>query len=85
LVVNLDARMGKAWRLRESSRGLTLMPSVWRTSGCRSHFVLWNSTVWWCRLDEDDETPSLPRAATDELRAVWERIRDELRARSPKG
>lgn len=39
--VNLDARAGKAWRLyRRPHSGLTLFPSVWRDTGCESHFVI---------------------------------------------
>ena len=28
------------WRLEEREDGPTLLPSVWRTTGCRSHFIL---------------------------------------------
>jgi len=44
--VNLDARAGKAWRLyRGSTSGLTLFPSVWRDTGCESHFVIWRDRI----------------------------------------
>jgi hypothetical protein len=44
--VNLDARAGKAWRLyRGSTTGLTLFPSVWRDTGCQSHFVVWRDRI----------------------------------------
>jgi hypothetical protein len=44
--VNLDARAGKAWRLyRGASSGLTLFPSVWRDTGCKSHFVVWRDRI----------------------------------------
>ncbi len=44
--VNLDARAGKAWRLYKSdSTGLTLFPSVWRDTGCESHFVVWRDRI----------------------------------------
>lgn len=48
LTVNLDDRAGPAWKLYEGSRGLTLYPSVWRDSGCGSHFIVWHDTVLWC-------------------------------------
>ena len=36
------------WRLYESTDGPTLSPSVWRTTGCRSHFILRGGLVIWC-------------------------------------
>ncbi len=36
------------WTLREEPDGPTLKPSVWRTTGCRSHFVLRTGRVRWC-------------------------------------
>jgi hypothetical protein len=39
--VNLMPETGKAWRIAlEPGRGLSLWPSVWLSSGCRSHFIL---------------------------------------------
>lgn len=44
--INLDPRAGKAWRLyRTQKNGLTLFPSVWRDTGCESHFVLWRDQI----------------------------------------
>jgi len=37
------------WALTEEAGGPTLCPSVWRTSGCRSHFVLRRGEIIWCR------------------------------------
>lgn len=36
------------WRLHEHVDGPTLSPSVWRTAGCRSHFILRRGQVVWC-------------------------------------
>jgi len=47
LVINLDPRMGKAWRLYIRRKKITIFPSVWRDSGCQSHFVIWNSRIYW--------------------------------------
>lgn len=47
LTINLDRRAGKAWRFYESKRGPSLYPSVWRTSGCRSHFIIWEGGIYW--------------------------------------
>jgi hypothetical protein len=60
--INLDERTGPAWSYYKNRRGISLYPSVWRESGCRSHFVVWNSRIvlfgkylddW---LDEDAQT-----------------------------
>lgn len=36
------------WTLHESPEGPTLKPSVWRTAGCRSHFLLQRGQIVWC-------------------------------------
>lgn len=41
------------WRLDE--HGPTLSPSVWRTTGCRSHFILRRGQVVWCHDRRPDE------------------------------
>lgn len=87
LVINLDRAVGPAWRLRRDSDGLSLFPSVWRTSGCRSHFVVWRSRVWWCRWDDEkadtevEEQAEWPFAMDEELRDEWRRIRAAAAAR----
>lgn len=48
LLINLDRRSGKAWRHYLNARGLTLFPSYWRDNGCKSHFIVWNSQIYWC-------------------------------------
>lgn len=46
LSVNLAAATAKAWRVRyEESHGLTVWPSVWRDTGCRSHFIIRRNTA----------------------------------------
>ena len=51
--LNLDARAGKAWRLyREPIKGLTLFPSVWRDTGCQSHFVVWRDRILMFGIDQ---------------------------------
>jgi hypothetical protein len=91
LTINVDPEAGRAWRLREESdRNLTLMPSVWRTSGCNAHFVVWRSQVWWCRaVDESSlaegedsvlvDFPDWPREMALEIRNEWRRLRTEGR------
>jgi hypothetical protein len=44
--LNLDARAGKAWRLyRGRATGVSLFPSVWRDTGCQSHFIVWRDSI----------------------------------------
>lgn len=39
-----------SWRVRRHRGGtVSLLPSVWRTVGCRSHFVLYKGRIFWCR------------------------------------
>ncbi len=78
LVLNVDRAAGSAWRLRRREGRITLMPSVWRTSGCRSHFILWENRVWLCSVAGDEDEPRWPEEMDAELRAEWSRIRTEM-------
>jgi len=53
IVLNLDRRVGPAWRFYDRKKGASLYPSVWRDTGCQSHFVLWNNNIYW--IDDDSE------------------------------
>lgn len=57
LTINLDARAGKAWRAYGSQEELSLFPSVWRETGCKSHFILWRSKIYWCDWNDELDTP----------------------------
>jgi hypothetical protein len=38
-----------SWRVRRQRDGtISLLPSVWRTAGCRSHFILHKGRIFWC-------------------------------------
>lgn len=62
LTLNLDRRAGRAWRLYRQRDQISLYPSVWRDTGCESHFIVWRSVILWCDYepieDEDDELTS---------------------------
>jgi hypothetical protein len=46
LPINLDRRAGPAWRLYVSARkGVSVYPSVWRDTDCKSHFIIWRSNI----------------------------------------
>jgi hypothetical protein len=47
LSINLDPRSGAAWRLYQRRGRWSLFPSIDRTSGCRSHFLLWGGHIAW--------------------------------------
>lgn len=53
LTINLDQRAGAAWRLYLEGEALSLYPSVWRNTGCRSHFIIWRSHIYWCDWGEE--------------------------------
>lgn len=57
LTINLDARAGKAWRVYGTQEELSLFPSVWRETGCKSHFILWRSKIYWCDWGDELDTP----------------------------
>lgn len=69
ITLNLDARTAKAWRVYNSKRGLTLFPSIWRDTGCQSHFVVWNNTISWVDIFEESE-----EADTKGRRLLEERV-----------
>lgn len=77
--INLDSRVGPAWRLYRNARtGMSLFPSVWRESGCRSHYIIWrNAILLFGRNDEefDDTSP-----AADELDVLTKVVEDRLPA-----
>lgn len=60
--VNLDRRAGLAWRLyTTNAHGMSVFPSIWRTSGCESHFVIWNDRIWLLGpADESLESQPIP-------------------------
>jgi hypothetical protein len=61
LTINLDSRSGPAWRFIERRGKVTLYPSVWRESGCYSHFVVWQNDIYLFGQDDFDRRrhPSL--------------------------
>jgi len=56
--INLDPRAGPAWRLYRTTRaGISVFPSVWRESGCRSHYIIWRDTIWLFGRNEEELDP----------------------------
>lgn len=52
LTINLDRRTGPAWRVYLEGQAVSLYPSVWRNTGCKSHFIIWRSRIYWCDWDD---------------------------------
>ena len=48
LSINLDHKTGAFWYLQQDQDGLSLSPSVWRTSNCQTHFFLIANNVQFC-------------------------------------
>jgi hypothetical protein len=74
--INLDPRAGPAWRLYLNSRtGLTLFPSVWRDTGCESHYIIWRNNIYlFGRYGDDFENEE---QAADVI-ALTDSVRDRL-------
>lgn len=45
ITLNLDRRVGPAWRLFRHKNEVSLRPSIWREDGCQSHFIVWRNRV----------------------------------------
>lgn len=74
--VNLDSRAGPAWRLyRSSERGLSLFPSVWRDTDCKSHFVIRRNRILLFTPRDRDFRPIMAPSEIDALsRLAQERL-----------
>ena len=70
----MQARPGNLYRNR---KGLSLYPSYWRDAGCGSHFIVWNSQIYWClgwESEESDEwcvTPEIEEKVYAALPDDW--------------
>jgi hypothetical protein len=83
VVINLDPQAGSAWRYREHQGRLTLMPSVWRETGCESHFVVWDNQIYWCGVEENETAEaSWPAELRRQLRLWWANYRARRKSRN---
>ncbi len=66
--INLDSRTGPAWRYYQDKHGFTLFPSIWRESGCRSHFIIWaNRILWFDGYDDEPDESDLEQTVLSAL------------------
>jgi hypothetical protein len=86
LAINLDPRSGPAWRMYKRRGRWSLYPSIDRTSGCLSHFILWNGRITWADSAADEiDTETYDRLMQPVLTALqahgsasYVRLADEL-------
>lgn len=71
ITINLDPASGPAWRFYKRKNGYTLYPSVALTSGCHSHFILWNDEIVWCDRKGSHKPISIDK---DLLMAITEKL-----------
>jgi hypothetical protein len=69
ITVNLDPRTAKAWRFYRRHNKISVFPSVWRDTGCKSHFILWNDVIVWCNFHSDSDS-----VVVDELERLKQKI-----------
>jgi Family of unknown function (DUF6527) len=78
LVVNVDPDAGRAWKVQVKGSYLTLSPSVRRTTGCKSHFIVWRSQVLWCSFwDDDNDEEPFEQFTVDSSQNWWETLTRE--------
>jgi hypothetical protein len=72
LTINLDPRTAKAWRFYRKRNQVSIYPSVWRDTGCLSHFIVWNHQIMWCgnREEDSDIAPEEPEALGERILAL---------------
>ena len=63
LTINLDIRTAKAWQYYKKHNQISLFPSVWRDTGCGSHFILWSHKILWCDIKDWGEEPVIEEAS----------------------
>lgn len=74
--INLDPRAGPAWRFYLDKRtGVSVYPSVWRESGCESHYIIWRNKILLFRKYEDYFSYNSKDEANEEL---TEAVRNRL-------
>ncbi len=67
IALNVDAGAGPAWRLYWRGSALSVFPSVWKASGCESHFIIWRGRIDWLGSEVDG-------SASDALKEALKRM-----------
>lgn len=57
------------------NEAVTLYPSVWRESGCESHFIIWRNQIWLFGTNDDElEDSELADESLPTREAVLDRL-----------
>ncbi len=78
LTINLDERAGKAWEKYGSETKFSLFPSVWRSTGCESHFVVWRGHIDWLTSEWWEPSEDLKQSVYELLLTKTPRIFRDL-------
>ncbi len=78
--INLDPRSGPAWEYYDGAkRGLTVFPSVWRDTGCRSHFIIWYGRIFLFGGESEDGEFNVPPEVQQSLNSrVPKKLSEQL-------
>ena len=72
--INLDERSGAAWEFYgDQTNGLSVFPSIWRDTGCKSHFIVWYGRIWLFDGLSDDG-PNIPESVLQPLLAKVQKL-----------
>ncbi len=65
--INLDERSGPAWEYYAGqTNGLSVFPSIWRDTGCKSHFIIWYGRILLFDGSSEDG-PNIPESLLQPL------------------
>ena len=82
LAINLDNQAGPAWRLYRRNRAVTIFPSVWRETGCESHFIVWKDQIYLFGAFHDDDGGYVDELPSDDEAVSHELVLDALSSSS---
>ena len=78
--INLDSRRGRLGDSTEArGTGISLFPSVWRESGCRSHYII--CAIKYCYLDKMKTSPTKCRKV---LMSPLAKVKQEIAVAAPR-
>lgn len=68
--INLDPQAGKAWRIYQRDKKLTIYPSVWRDNACEAHYIIWRDSIFvFGQKTLDDDSPDVETSSDRVLAA----------------
>lgn len=67
LTINLDSRIGPAWKIYIEKESLSIYPSIWRENNCQSHFIIWKNKIYWCDYESLWDEVTINAALEDRI------------------